>query len=325
MSEHDISFPCMGSKVRLIIGPPTDPALPPAEEAADQVRAWLENYDRRLSRFRPDSELSLLNGDLREAVPASPLLRAAVGAAVWAARVTDGLVDPTLVGALEAVGYDRSRAGRKPASLTAALSAAPERHPAKPDPRAGWGLVEIDDAAGLIRRPVGLRLDNGGTGKGLAADSAAELLCGYSRFLIDCGGDIRVGGPDAVARPYSIGVQDPLSHRRPFTLRLGQGAVATSGIDTRIWQRADGSYAHHVLDPSTGRPAWTGLVGVTALGPSALAAETSAKQALLSGPSGARLVLAAHGGRLVHDDGRAELAGPLTVSFRIREPEAVAA
>jgi FAD:protein FMN transferase len=64
-----------------------------------------------------------------------------------------------------------------------------------------------------------------------------------------------------------------------------------------------------LLDPSTGTPAWTGLIGATALGPSALEAETLSKMALWLGPEGSREVLLEHGGVIVHDDGEAELIG----------------
>ena len=40
-------------------------------------------------------------------------------------------------------------------------------------------------------------LDTGGTGKGLCADAVAYRLGGYSRFLVDCGGDIAIGGMGA--------------------------------------------------------------------------------------------------------------------------------
>ena len=325
MTEYDTTFDCMGSQVRLLIGPPADPGSAPPADAAQRVRLWLEDFDRRLSRFRPDSELSALNADTRAEVPASPLLRAAIGSALWAARVTDGLVDPTLVGPLEEAGYRHSRAGARAAPLRDALALAGPRRPARPDPRANWRRVEVDNEAGVIRRPPGLRLDTGGTGKGLAADSVAELLSGYSRFLVDCGGDIRVGGPDAAANPYAVEVEHPLSRRRPHAVRLGHGAIATSGLDSRVWRNRDGTYGHHILDASTGRPAWTGLIGVTALAPTALAAETIAKEALLSGPGGGRLALESFGGRLVFDTGETELVGPLAVTFRVREPEAVAA
>ena len=57
---------------------------------------------------------------------------------------------------------------------------------------------------------------------------------------------------------------------------------------TRIWRNRDDSFGHHLLDPSTGGPAWTGLVGATAIGDSALEAETLSKMALLLGPERAR-------------------------------------
>jgi thiamine biosynthesis lipoprotein len=83
--------------------------------------------------------------------------------------------------------------------------------------------------------------------------------------------------------------------------------VASSGIARRLWRRGDGTPAHHLLDPATGEPAWTGLVSASAVGRSALEAEALAKAAYLSGPSGARAVLAARGGLLVHEDGDVEV------------------
>jgi FAD:protein FMN transferase len=318
MTEHDMRFECMGSQVRLLIGSAAPGGLPPAADAARRARVWLEDFDRRLSRFRAASELCRLNADPRTEVEASPLLRRVIAAALWAAEQTAGLVDPTVIDRLEANGYRASRSASTPAALAEALAAAPERRPAAPDPEARWRQVIVDDIRGTIRRPAGLRLDSGGVGKGFAADAVASLLDGYSRFLIDCGGDIRVGGADALVRPYSVQVENPVSHRSAFSFVLRSGAVATSGIDVRIWRGADGRFAHHLIDPSTGDSAWTGLAGATALAPTAIEAETRSKAALLSGPVGARNVLATHGGRIVHESGRGELRGSLTPTFRVQ-------
>ena len=204
-------------------------------------------------------------------MPASPLLRRAVQAALLGARRTGGLADPTLLDAVEAAGYARSRVGVEPAPLEAALRAAPARRAATPGRR--WREVEVREAS--IVRPPGLRIDLGGSAKGLAADWAASRLRG--RFVVDCGGDVRVGGTHDVALRGTA-----------HTLRVTDAAVATSGIDRRVWQRPDGSYAHHLLDPGTGEPAWTGVISATAIAATALEAEALAKAALLSGPRGAR-------------------------------------
>src|SRR5581483_5525034 len=169
--------------------------------------------------------------------------------------------------------------------------------------------VAVDHAAGVVRRPPGVRIDTGGAGKGLCADAMAHMLRGYSRFVIDCGGDMRVGGDDARTTPYRIELEHPLTRDHQDALSLGSGAIATSGINSRAWQNGDGAYAHHLLDPASGEPAWTGLVSVTALAPSALEAGTLAKTAFLLGPRGARRVLRSRGGAIVHEDGRLERIG----------------
>ena len=320
MGEHDISFDAMGSHVRLLIGEP-GAGMVPAAEAAEQAKRFVAEFEAALSRFEPGSELCALNADRRERVPASELLREAVKAGLAAAERSGGLVDPTLVGEIEAAGYVASRARVTGAPLSAALAEAPPRRPAKPSSDSRWRRFEVDDAEGTITRPPGVRFDTGGAGKGLAADMIASQLRGYSRFLIDCGGDIRIGGPDALAQPYEVFVEHPLSGERDYVLRLGSGAVATSGLNVRLWRRPDGRYAHHLLDPSTGEPAWTGLIGATALGATAAKVETLAKAALLSGPEGGRAILAEHGGLLVHDSGRVETIGPL--KRRIRFSRAV--
>jgi thiamine biosynthesis lipoprotein len=318
--EHDITFDAMGSHVRLLIGEP-GPGLAPPALAAERARETILAFDAALSRFKPDSELCGLNRDPREAAPASALLRRAVRAGLEAAERTGGLVDPTLVGEIEAAGYASSRAGVQGASLRDALAEAPPRRPARPDPRERWRRFVIDEEAGEIHRPPGLRFDTGGTGKGLAADLLAEGLRGYRRFVVDCGGDIRIGGPDALVHPFEVYVEHPLSGERAFVLRLGNGGVATSGLNVRVWRGRDGCFAHHLIDPAGGEPAWTGLIGATALGDTTVEAETLAKAALLSGPEGAREVLARMGGLIVHDGGRVEPVGPLSLRPRVRWPE----
>jgi FAD:protein FMN transferase len=320
VSEHDVIFDAMGSHVRFLIGEPGE-GMAPAPGAAESARQFVVEFDRTLSRFKADSELTALNADPRERVPASELLRKAVRAGVAAAERSGGLVDPTLVREIEATGYADSRAGMPGAPLGAALEEAPPRRPAAANPEARWRGFSVDDARGEVVRPPGVLFDSGGAGKGLAADLIADRLRGYSRFVVDCGGDIRIGGSDALVNPYEVHVEHPMTGERGFVLRIGRGGVATSGLNVRIWRGEDGRYAHHLLDPATGEPAWTGLIGATALGETAVEAETLSKAALLSGPEGAREVLAEQGGLIVHDSGRVESIGPLAAPPRIRLPK----
>ena len=96
-------------------------------------------------------------------------------------------------------------------------------------------------------------------------------------------------------------MQSPFDGSTLHTFERAQTGVATSGIGRRSWIRDDGAPAHHLLDPASGNAAFTGVVQVTALAPSALEAEISAKAAVLSGPRRPRL--ARHGGVIVLEDG----------------------
>lgn len=321
MSFQDITFDAMGCEVRLLIGKP-GPNAEPAATAAEAARRFILEFDATLSRFRPDSELCALNADERVVIPASQLMRDAVQAGVWAAELTDGLIDPTLVEEIEAAGYAHSRAGITPVALSEALDEAPPRHAARPSPNGVWRKFEVDESAGVIRRPRGARFDTGGTGKGLAADLVAERLAGYDRFVVDCGGDIRIGGFEARLQPFKVEIENPLTGMRSLSFRLGSGGVATSGLDVRIWRQSDGSFAHHLLDPATGKPVWSGIVGATAIGATALEAETLAKAALLSGPDTGRRYLARRGGLLVHESGLVERIGPLGAAVVVFDPPA---
>jgi FAD:protein FMN transferase len=294
----DQSFTTMGTVARVVRD---------ADGGVDVASVFAE-IDRRLSRFDPSSDLSRLNADPRPCVPAAPLLRAAVAAALRGASLSGGLVDPTLLGAVRRAGYQESRADCEPASLVQALTSAPQRRPARPDPAAAWRTVEVDDAAGVIRRPPGLELDLGGSAKGWAADLLAAQLERHGRCAVDCGGDLRLAAGRGA--PWEVRVRHPLTGAIAHTLRVRTGGVATSGIDARLWQRPGGEFAHHLIDPATGSRAWTGLVTATALAPTALEAEALAKAAVLSGPAAARRLLSAHhGGVLVHDDGAVEPVG----------------
>ena len=310
MSLHDSTFRAMGSELRLIVEGQGAGGLEAAPAAA-RVISFIADFERCLSRFHPDSELCALNADPRETVPASPLMRDAIRAAVHAAELTGGLVDPTLVDEIEAAGYVASREGAAPAPLGDALALAPARKPAHPSPARRWAQLEVEDAFGTISRPPGVRVDSGGFGKGLAADLAAERLAGFDRFVVGCGGDLRIGGTSLA--PFDVLVEHPQTGERNLKIVVDGGGIATSGLNVRVWRQANGRYAHHLLDPATGRPAWTGLVGATALAPTALEAEALSKAALLSGPDEGAAVLRPFGGLLVHEDGEVEPVGPIDV------------
>ncbi|MEU6356614.1 FAD:protein FMN transferase [Streptomyces sp. NPDC047072] len=287
----------LGTTVRLVV---TDPAL--LDSCNLLLARHLAEVDAACSRFRPDSELTALDGSEGRPVRVSPLLAEALGVALRAAEATDGAVDPTVGSAMEAIGYDRDftlvREDDRPIRLTV------KRAP-------GWRLIHLDRTSGTVTVPSGVRLDLGATAKAWAADKAATLLakaagCGV---LVSLGGDTAVAGPPP-ADGWQIRVQDttgPVDETPPqgpyATVGLHSGGLATSGTSARTWHR-DGQTLHHILDPHTGLPAQTPWRTISVAAPTCAEANTATTAALVKG-TGAEKWLTRQGlpARLVTKEG----------------------
>jgi len=310
MSEETVlRFDCFGGKCGVYVegdaARADGVATESAAKAAVRAKASLLLWHRGFSRFTAASELSRLNADPRECVEVTLMMARLAATAREAAAWTGGLVDATLTAQLSAAGYERDLPPALPLRL--ALALAPPRRPAGPATVRGWEQLEGDEATRVVRRPPGLALDSGGLAKGLFADELAATLGPHRSFAIDCGGDIAFGGAARLER--AIEVQSPFDRAVLHSFSLSEGGVATSGIGRRSWLGPDGRPAHHLLDPATGRPAFTGVVQATALAPSATLAEIHAKAAVLSGPEGAEAWLP-WGGMLVFDDGSHRVLAP---------------
>jgi thiamine biosynthesis lipoprotein len=268
------SFRAMGTDVELLLDAPPSPA---ADEALRRAEAEIDRLERLLSRFREDSELSVLNRDGR--ARCGPDLVRVVELALDARERTGGLFDPTVHEAVVAAGYDRSF------ELVAV-----EGPPGDGRPRRCGGEVHVD--GDVVTLGAGVRLDLGGIAKGYAADRVAELLALSGPCLVNVGGDIGVRGGS-----WPVAVTDEL------TLELTSGALATSGRDRRRWMRG-GVESHHVIDPRTGLPARTEVLRATVVAATAADAEALATAAFLGADVDVPRVL-------VLADGRTILAGGL--------------
>ena len=240
----------LGTGVRLVVN---DGDLPRARRAVENV---LDRVDRAYSRFRGDSEIVALNARAGSPVVVSPLLRDAIAVGLQAARGTNGAVDPTVGRAMRAIGYDddfeRIREPGGPIEIR--LEAVP-----------GWRTVQVSAVRPEVRVPPGVELDLGATGKGLAADLAAEAALAAVRsdragsertgVLVSLGGDIAVAGtpPGGGWRILIAEDSDTPVDADGEVVSIESGAIATSSTTVRRWLRGSRSI-HHLVDPRTGNP-----------------------------------------------------------------------
>jgi thiamine biosynthesis lipoprotein len=216
--------------------------------------------DARFSRFLAASELSHLNRNAGVPCRLSAEFARMLQIALQAAEATDGLVDPTLGGALTAAGYDRD---------FARLADHPSPSPAGPAQPSRIGELRL--AGQLLSLPVGMALDLNGVVKSLSVDEG--LAACPSASFVACGGDLAVRAPTLISLPGGGSVL------------LRSGALATSGTAKRHWRRG-GLAQHHLIDPVSGVPAPSPWQAVTVCGSSCLNADIAAKAAFLRGADG---------------------------------------
>jgi thiamine biosynthesis lipoprotein len=260
----------MGSDVHVVV-------VGGSVDTLDRAVERIEQLESRWSRFRPDSEITMLNNNTGRPVAVSSDTRLLVGRAIEAWRLTGGSFDPTLLDDLRRAGYDRS---------FETLGDDPNRQALAPRNRSidapGCPDIIVDTATVTI--PVGLGFDPGGIGKGLAADLVAtELIAeGVGGVCINIGGDLRVLGDSPSGNGWTLAIEHPLSTAPIALVGLTEGAVATSSVLKRTWKFGERTH-HHLIDPATGEPSESDLALASIITGEGWKAEVLAKAALLRG------------------------------------------
>ena len=278
---------CMGSAANVgVVVARAAVGATPLHSWLDRAEARLAELEQRWSRFVPSSDVCRINAAGPWAEPVHPDTLELVATLRRGWVDSSGAFDPTMLPALEALGYRESfetLPAPGPSGLADGEAFQSRRAP-------GLDGLVLDRSACTVRHRVGCRIDPGGVGKGLAADMVvAELLDagrehGVVGVLVDPGGDIAVGGtPPDDGRGWPIRLHEPGA-------RPGQPAVvvdltvdracATTTNRRRRWGSGPNAQ-HHLVDPSTGVPvstarSWSPSV-VTALAPSAARAEIATK------------------------------------------------
>lgn len=236
------------------------------EEALLRAEDDLRETERVLSRFQEDSDLSRLNRE--GSIVADDRLYAALLAASNAYELSEGLLDPRVIGSLEALGY-KDRLPSEEVVFTR------EREPLGPMDMKAWS----PDDSRRVTLPAGVRLDLAGVGKALGIGWAAMHLAGHAGLLVDVGGDIVALGTDTEGDPWKVAINHDSMVGQFEGAPL---AVATSTTTRRAW-KAGGRTVHHLIDPRTGEPSDGEIVYATVSAPNILEADLAAKLLILEG------------------------------------------
>jgi len=261
----------MGTSVEVTVSQVDSKA---AEEAIEAAFQEVERINRLMSHYRPDSEVSQITHHAgKKEVRVSPENLEVIERALYFSRLSDGAFDITIGPVFRLWNF---REGKIPDRETL-------RDQLK---RVDYRKIKADRSRSTVYlADPRMELDLGAIAKGYAVDRACGVLQkrGVENFLVNAGGDLKVGGEKEKGVPWTIGVQHPrLPSEIIGKLQPKNSGVATSGDYEKSFVK-DGERYHHILVPSTGMPARE-CQSVTILAPSAMDADALATAVFVLGP-----------------------------------------
>ncbi|MGB3621501.1 FAD:protein FMN transferase [Ketobacter sp. MCCC 1A13808] len=249
------------------------------DQVSEVIQWELDNVNDKMSTYQPGSELSKLNrAAVSEPFTVSEDTFEVLSKSLEIWRLSEGAFDITVGPLVNLWGFG------------------PENRPHTiPDPEAmkkAWNRVgsdglslHIDDFQ--VEKSKDLYLDLSAIAKGYAVDRVAQALedLGVRRYMVEVGGEIKVGNNKAHNLPWQVAVEEPVEDLRRVhrVLKLNNVAMATSG-DYRNYYEFDGKRYSHTIDPRNGQPIDHRLVSATVIMPQCASADAWATAMMVLGP-----------------------------------------
>lgn len=215
-----------------------------AQHIANLIIADVLRIEHKYSRYREDSVLTAINrvAEQGSSIQVDEETVALLNYADTCFQQSEGLFDISS-GVLREVWDFKSQVIPRQKQITAVLA------------RIGWDKVILaGDSLSFAEK--GMQLDFGGIGKEYAVDRAATICMqqGIQHGLVDLGGDIKIIGPHADGRPWSVGIRHPRKKGELMSsINVFRGGVASSG-DYERCIILNGKRYSHILNPKTGWP-----------------------------------------------------------------------
>ena len=149
----------------------------------------------------------------------------------------------------------------------------------------GFGKIKIKN--NLVQLPTNMSLDFNSIAQGYTVDLIGSYLrkVGVNDFLINVGGENLASGKNQEGDIWKIGIEKPtnkINDDYKLILSLNNKAIATSG-NYRKFHKINGKKYSHVIDPSTGYPAYNRLLSVSVIHDDCMIADAYATAFMVMG------------------------------------------
>tara|TARA_B100001123_G_C15323236_1_gene1028631 strand:+ start:1924 stop:2994 length:1071 start_codon:yes stop_codon:yes gene_type:complete len=145
----------------------------------------------------------------------------------------------------------------------------------------GYEKIQLNQR-NLVKAFKGQMIDVNAIAKGWGVDQLFDFITdnGFTRFMVEVGGEVRTMGKNNKGKPWRIGIDTPVAGSLPgdqiyAIVSLSDQAMATSG-NYRNFYEYEGVKYSHIIDPRTGAALESNILSVTVTGPNCMDADALA-------------------------------------------------
>jgi len=253
--------------------------ISPDVRAPAIVFAEIKRIEGLLSKYRPDSEVSLLNRNGQ--VKASPEMFYIMEKSRDFWELSSGAFDITVGPLMDLWGFtDKNFRQPSEAEIQKVLGVI------------GMNKIIFNKQDYMVKFIFPeMKVDLGAVAKGYAVDCAVKKLkdAKIKNCLINAGGQIYCLG-DKFGKPWKVAIRDPRGKGVKDFLELKDQAVATSGDYEQYFEKDNRRFSH-IMNPLTGYPEVSGVISATVIAPDGTTADALATAIVVLGKAkGSELV-----------------------------------
>lgn len=230
------------------------------QSAVDAAVREIQRLEKAMDRTDPGSEISRINQGAGKPVSVSGETGWLLRRAQEFSAATGGALDVTIAPVMDAWGFTTDEKHVPSQETLDSLL---------PLVDSGRMTIEDRDGGAVVTLGAGQAVDLGGIAKGYASERVEAVFWehGVESALAYLGGNVYAHGGKPDGSAWRVAVQDPGDTESYVgVLSLRDAYAITSGGYQRYFEQ-DGKIYHHILDPSTGCPADSGLLSVTVVAP----------------------------------------------------------
>ncbi len=250
---------------------------PEGIDLQDKLERRMQEFDRSLSTFNPESVISRINRN-DTAVRTDAYFEAMYVVAGRVSRQTEGAFDITVAPLVNAWGFGFGNGDRQDAPVVDTIM-----------PYVGYWKIKWENHR-LIKEDPRTMLDASAIAKGYSCDVMAALLeeNGCRNYLVEIGGEVVCRGVNPQGGKWRIGINKPIDDETNLlneyetVVAITDAALATSG-NYRQFYYLDGKKYSHTIDPRTGKPVDHNLLSATVVAPTCMEADAFATAFMVLG------------------------------------------